>query len=500
MRYLFIFFALIITLSSIGQKQTNIRLIYADNLKPVVYNGKKLMRLTGNVKFKHKNTILKSDSAYLYEEENSLDAFGHVYINDNDSIHIYGDSLHYDGNTRIAQLHSNVILKDRTMTLTTDHMIYNVKTKVANYYDGGKIVTEDNVLTSTYGYYYSRPQDFYYQDSVVLVNPKYVMTSDTLRYNVPTKTSYFNGPTWIKSKENSIYCENGWYDTEKDISQYDRNAILYSKDQSLTGDSLYYDRIRGFGQGFGNVKMVDTAKNIVLKGNYAEYFEHGGASFFTDSALAIIISEENDSLFLHSDTLRIILDSTQKAQEMQCYNHTKFFRDDMQGKCDSLVYLFTDSILQMFGDPLLWGNKSQLSGNFIHLSIKNGNVDRMYIDTNAFVMSKDTMEYFNQVSGRDMVVFFKDNAIQKADVYGNSQTVYFVRDEEEELIGVNLSLSSDLRVYFDTVGIKDIIYIHKPDASLNPLKDLSRRALFLRGFHDYDAIRPKTKLEIFNWE
>jgi len=500
MRNLLILFTLIISLSALAQKQTKLRLIRADKLKPVVYKGKEVMRLTGNVVFKHKNTILKSDSAYLYEEENSLDAFGHVYINDNDSIHIYGDSLHYDGNTRIAQLHSNVILKDRTMTLTTNHMIYNVKTKVANYYAGGKIVTEENVLTSTYGYYYSRPQDFYYQDSVVLVNPKYVMSSDTLRYNVPTKISYFNGPTWIKSDDNSIYCENGWYDTKKDISQYNRNAILYSKDQSLTADSLYYDRIKGFGQGFGNVKMVDTAKNVILKGNYAEYFEFGGSSFFTDSALAIIISDENDSLFLHSDTLRIILDSAQKAKEIQCYYHTKFFRYDIQGKCDSLVYLFNDSILQMFGAPLLWGNKSQLSGNFIHLSIKNGNIDRMYIDTNAFALSKDTLGYFNQVSGRDMVVFFKDNAIQKADVYGNSQTVYFVRDEDNELIGVNLSLSSNLRVYFDTAGIKDIIYLHKPDASLNPLKELSRRALFLRGFYDYDAIRPKTKLEIFVWE
>ena len=500
MRHLILFLILFLSISSFGQKGTRIRFLGADNGKPVVYNGKKLMLLTGNVRFKHKKTILRSDSAFLYEDENSLDAFGHVYINDNDSIHIYGDSLHYNGNTREARLNSNVILKDRKMTLTTDHMVYNVKTKVANYYGGGKIITEDNILESVYGYYYSRPQDFYYQKDVVLTNPQYIMESDTLRYNVPTEISYFSGPTWITSKENAIYCENGWYNTKSDISQYDKNAVLYSKSQSLTGDSLYYDRNIGFGQGINNVRFIDTAKNIILTGNYSEYYEHGGSSFFTDSTMATLISDEGDSLFLHSDTLRITFDSAQNAEQMQCFQHTKFYRDDMQGKCDSLVYLFKDSVLQMFGEPILWGNKSQLSGKFIYLTIRNGNVDRMYIDTNAFVMSEDTLGNFNQVSGRDMVVYFKNNSLNRADVFGNSQTIYFVRDDDKKLVGVNLSTSSDLRVYLDTSGIKDIIYLHRPEASLNPLKKLSQRDIFLKGFKNHEAIRPKTKMEIFKWE
>jgi lipopolysaccharide export system protein LptA len=500
MKYIIIFFILFISLPSFAQKATSIKLLSADNGGSVVYKGKKAMRLTGNVRFKHKKTILKSDTAYLYQLENSLDAYGHVYINDNDSIHIYGDTLHYNGNTGIAELHNRVRLRDKKMTLTTNHMVYSVRTKVANYYNGGKIVTDDNVLVSEFGYYYSRSQDFYYQKNVVLTNPSYVMTSDTLRYNVQSKTSFFQGPTWIKSDDNAIYCENGWYNTNTDISQYDKNAVIYNKDQSLTADSLYYDRKKGVGLGFNNVKLVDTVKNVIMQGNYAEYYEHGTSSFFTDSAMATIISDDEDSLFLHSDTLRIVFDSAQKVEQMQCYQRTKFYRDDMQGKCDSLVYLFKDSVLEMYGSPLLWGNKSQLSGKFIYLTIANGNVDRMYIDTNAFVLSKDTIEYFNQVSGRDMIVFFKNNELQRADVYGNAQSIYFVRNEANELIGVNLSTSSDLRVNLDTSGIKDIIYLHKPNVSLNPVKNLSQRELHLKGFRNQEAIRPKSKLEIFNWE
>jgi len=500
MKQLLVIIALLLSIFSYAQKTTSIRLIYADNLKPAQYNGNKVMKLTGKVQFKHKNTKLISDTAFLYEEDNSLDAFGHVYINDNDSIHIYGDSLHYDGNSRVAELHGNVILNDRKMTLTTNHMIYNMETKIARYYDGGKIVNEDNILESVYGYYYSRAQELFFQKTVVLTNPQYVMRSDTLKYHVASKVSFFYGPTWIVSDENSIYCENGWYNTENDISHYKQNATLYSKSQSLTGDSLYYDRINGFGQGFQNVKLVDTAKNIVLKGNYIEYYEHGGSSLITDSTMAIMISDEGDSLFLHSDTLIVNFDSSQNAKEILGFHHTKFFRDDLQGKCDSLVYIFKDSVIQMFFQPVLWANKSQLSGKFIHISIKNGGIDRMYIDTNAFALSLDSLDNYNQVSGRNMIVYFRKNSVYKTDVIGNSQTVYFVRDEAKKLVGVNLSTSSDLRVIMDSTGIKDIIYLHKPDASLNPKEKLSRRALFLKGFQNQEAIRPKTKLEIFYWE
>ena len=153
----------------------------------------------------------------------------------------------------------------------------------------------------------------------------------------------------------------------------------------------------------------------------------------------------------------------------------------------------------MHGSPVLWGENSQLSGDFIYLTIQNGNPHRMYIDTNAFVMSRDTLTFFNQVSGRNMVAYFKNNALYKADVFGNSQTVYYVRDDKKELVGVNLSTSSDLRLTLDNNGIKDIIYLSRPEASLNPLKSLSKRDRYLKGYNDQEAIRPKDKYDIFRW-
>jgi hypothetical protein len=86
------------------------------------------------------------------------------------------------------------------------------------------------------------------------------------------------------------------------------------------------------------------------------------------------------------------------------------------------------------------------------------------------------------------------------DVIGNAQTVYFAREEDRSLIGVNLGSASDMRVDFSESGVNNIVYLGKPKASLNPVKKVSKRALYLRGFKNYDHWRPKTKEEIFTWE
>ncbi len=498
MKYILLFIILALSINISAQRK--IKLIRADKLSPATYNGKKVQKLSGKVIFKHEATTMHCDSAFFYDSENSLDAFGNIYINDNDSVHIYGDTLNYSGNTKLAELHSNVRLRDQKMTLTTEHLRYNLKTKVAYYYTGGKIIDTDNTLTSRLGHYYSQEKTIYFQHNVILVNPNYTMHSDTLIYNTRSKTSYFHGPTNIISEENSIYCENGWYNTDNNTSRYQKNTVLRNKAQELFADSLYYDRDLGYGQAFINVKLIDTVKNIVVSGHYAEYFENGGSTIFADSSLAIIIDEENDSLFMHADTLRIEFDSSNQAKSFYAFNRVKFFRSDIQGKCDSLVYHMQDSIMIMYNEPLIWGSNSQLSGMKIRALITNSKLDKIYIDTNAFVLQHDSLKYYNQVAGKNMLAHFKDDKIDKVDVFGNSQSVYFTRDEDKELIGVNLGSSSDMRVEFNDDGVSNIIYLNKPTASLNPVARVSKRALYLRGFKSYEHWRPKNKDEIFIWE
>ena len=500
MKYFLLIILLTIGFGASSQKRTKVKLVKADKLGPGVYKGKKAQKLTGGVVFKHGDNTMYCDIAYFYDKDNDFDAFGNVRIVDTQKMTIYGDSMHYIGNRGLAKIRHKVRMIDKDMTLYTDFLDYFTKAKKAMYFNGGKIVDKENTLTSNKGYYFSKSQAYHFRQNVVLVNPDYTMYSDTLTFRSPISTAFFNGPTTIVSDDNSIYCKQGWYNTDNNTASFNNQALLQNDNQKLWADSLYYDRNLGFGQGFMNVTLYDSVKNIFVQGNYAEHYEKGGNSFFTGHSQAILIDEDNDSLYIHGDTLMLESDSAQQAKTIYVYNHTQFFKSDLQGKCDSLVYSLTDSLLIMHSNPLIWGENSQISGQKIRVYMANGDIDKIYIDTNSFILQHDSLEYYNQLSGRNMLVHFKEGSISFVDVFENSQSIYFVREDDNSLSGVNLGASSDMRIEFIPGGVGNIIYLNRVNSSLNPVKKLSKRALYLRGFKSYLHWRPRTKEEIYIWE
>lgn len=292
---------LFISLIGFSQQKTSIS-FQADNLRNHEFD-KGIRVLVGNVIFNHEGALLYCDSAYFYTVENKIEAFSNVRIKVSDTLNIYGKKLRYDGNTKIAEIFENVKLVDDQTTLTTNYLNYDRNTSIASYIDNGKIVNKDNVLTSKLGYYYTSKKQFFFKKDVLLVNPKYTMESDTLLYNTKSEIAFFLGPTDIISKENKIYCENGWYNTKSDKSQFSKNSWMQTENQYLKGDSMYYDRKNKFGKAYNNVVLIDTAKNVILQGNYIENDEVLKKSMITDSALAIFV-DNNDTLYLHADTLK----------------------------------------------------------------------------------------------------------------------------------------------------------------------------------------------------
>jgi lipopolysaccharide export system protein LptA len=484
-----------------GQEPTIIQLIRADFQRYDRRIGEDVQRLIGNVILKQDSTYLHCDSAYLYDATNSFDGFGNVRIKVSDTLNIYSELLHYDGNKKLAELHHDVRLVDKQATLFTEHLWYNRETRIAYYTTGGKIVDTSNVLTSIKGYYYTDQKRAYFRDSVKLVNPEYIMVTDTMLYHTTTEVSEFFGPTTITSDDNLIYCENGWYDTRNDISQFSANAYILTKEQKLEGDSIYYDRNLDFGKAFKNVILSDTVQDIVVYGQYGEFKRNDGFAFVTDSAVAVLI-DRVDSLFLHSDSLFVYFDSAQQVQTMSGYYHAKFFRNDMQGMCDSLVYSIADSTIFLYRQPVLWSDENQLTADSIRIALANNQVDTLALLGNAFIISVDdtiTRETYNQIKGRMMTGYFIESKLVKINVLGNSETVYYVREEDGSLIGINLAYSSDMRINLLDSKIKAITFFTMPDAQLFPYHEFPDDKRKLRDFTWLEPRRPKNRDDIFIW-
>lgn len=483
---------------AVAQQKKKIRLIQAEEIRYDRKVFEDIQILSGNVVLEHDSVFLYCDSAYLNEVENSVQAFSNIHIEVNDTLNLFGDLLDYSGNTKIAEIYRNVRLVDNQTTLYTDHLYYDRNSNVCYYLENGKIVNEEDHLTSKRGYYYPESREFYFHDDVVLLNPEYTIRSDTLKYTIDTEVAWFLGPSTIESDDDFIYCENGWYDTRTDISRFGLNTYIITGDQTLEADSIYYEHTDGYGLAFGNITLTDTAQDIVLKGNFAEYGRKAGFMTITDSALAMLI-DNADTLFLHADTLRSTFDEDQNAEAIIAYYHTKFFRNDLQGMCDSLYYDFVDSVINLYDQPVLWSEENQLTADSVKIWIKNRQVDQITLHSASFIISRDDSTGFNQIKGLNMTGYFTDNELNRIYVASNSETVYYVREEDGSLIGINKAVSGNMWIQVDENKIERVTYIDSPKATLYPEKDFPQEELKLKGFIWYEGRRPVDRFAIFNW-
>ncbi len=454
--------------------------------------------ITGTpVRFRHDNAVMFCDSAYLKSKENSFDAFGHVKIVEGDSIFIYGDVLFYDGNTKLARMRHNVRMENNDAVLTTDSLNYDRQRNLAYYYTGGKLQDDQNTLTSVWGQYAPNTKQALFKDSVHLLNESFIMNADTLTYNTETKIAGIVGNTHIIYKDDTdIYSTNGWYDTVDDQSMLlDRSLIVKSDGKNVTGDTLFYDRKQRYVEGFSRVVMNDTAQKVTLHGHYVFYDEGTEYGIATDSAMLVDWST-SDSLFLHADTLAVYGDTLSNLAK--AYYNVRFYRIDLQGACDSLVYRANDSVATMYGQPVIWSGDNQLSGDSILAYVKNQTLDLVYVPTGTLAIQHHDSIYYNQMSGKELTAFITDGDLSRVEVSGNAETIYYpVDDKDSTIVGINKTQSSYVNIYFQENQVQRIVLTTTSTATMYPLDELSGDDLFLHGFFWIEEHRPKKKEDIF---
>lgn len=464
-------------------------------------------RLVGHVHLEYEGTHFYSDSAYWYANEN-FDAFSNIRIQRGSAYNVTGEFMKFERKSKLAILTGNGRLRDRDMTLTSDHITYNTETEVASFYGGGEIVSKanNNVLTSEKGFYHGATQNFFFRDNVVLTNPEYTVNCDTMQYNNATEVTYFFGPTTIRGERSTIYCENGYYNTRTDQCRFGKNATVTSESTVLTGDSIYYDGRKKIGEVFRNVTIRDTTQSYIISGDYGKHLELSEVSFVTGRALMTQVFED-DSLFMHADTLQSAPDSLGR-DVVRAFHHVKLFKHDLQGKCDSLVYLQGDSTLRMFSSPVLWSENNQVTGDSISIKTNDGELETLLVKGNAFIVSealamKDSVHTptnYNQIKGRKMTGKFVANELKSVYAEGNGQLIYFPTGEKDgtpHTMGLNKGECSNLNIEIAENQIKRIRMEKDANSVFNPVSFVKETDLKLEGFLWRVDERPKTKEEIF---
>ncbi|MDQ3393204.1 MAG: Organic solvent tolerance protein OstA [Bacteroidota bacterium] len=488
---LIVFLSIFFSFPSYSQKTERIQYSAEGSLEGGERNGERVKILMQGVVFKQKNTTIHADSAYFYEQRNALEAFGKVKILEGDSITITGKNLLYDGDLKVAKMRGNVVYKDPTSTLTTQFLDYDMIAKLAKYYEGGKLVDPENTLTSKKGYYDTNARFVSFKEDVVLKNVEYTLKSDTLQYNTVSKVALVRGPTHIITKDKTeLTMIEGEFHTLEKRSTFSKGQIM-TENYILTGDILKGDDLNQFYSASQNVRMVSLKDEVVIMGNEGRYSKKNGITEVYGNAI-MKKAVNLDTMYLSSDSLVSIEKPGTNNKKILAYHDVKIFKSDLQGKSDSLVYDFSDSTIYLYNSPVLWSDGNQISADSINIQMANNKIDRMNMSSNSFVISEDTAKNYNQIKGRDMVAFFNESKIDRVNVYGNGESIYFVL-EQALTVGMNKALCSNMLIKFKEAQAHKITFYANPDASFVPPHEMKEPDKKLQGFVWHSEKRPDFK-------
>jgi len=455
-------------------------------------------RVIGDVEFQHEGMTMTCDSAYLYSNQNTLDAFSRVHITNADrSVTIDGDFAKYQGNIKFAEIWSNVVLVDSNAILKTPHLYYDLTPDIAYYISGAEIFNKSNDMVSKRGHYYRKINMFYFKDDVVLNTPDYTIVTDTLDYNVQTEIADFVGPTFIQNETDTIYCERGWYNTTDTVALFRRNAWIKSGSTTVYSDTLYYESQSGNGRAFGNITIVDTTNNIILKGQKGEFHKTTEHAWLSGHRALLIMAGEKDSLYLHADTLRSDVD-TAGFKIMRAYNRVKFFSVDMQGKCDSLAVSLSDTVIHMFQLPILWAQDNQMTADHIEIETENQKPKRMSLNNKGFIVQEDSSG-FNQIKSRKIVGLFRDNELYRVNGFDDAETVYYFYDGPD-VTGVNKMKSKDVVILIEEKQAQEVTHKDNVEAETIPPNEFNQDELTLSGFRWQINLKPVDRDDIYEWK
>ena len=484
------------------EESKQINIVYGANFtkNEVEYPGASIFSKDDRqVQFEHQGADLWCDVAIYYQKDNRLEAIGNVILKQGDSVQMTSKKINYLGDVKLAKAWGNVVLTNSDMTLRTDTLRLDREKQEAYYKDNGTVIDSSNTLTSKIGKYFMELKKYQFLDSVHVQNPEYTLDSEQLDYYTSSKNAYMYGPSTINGKSYKIYCERGFYDTKVESGYGIKNTRIDYNNRIIEGDSVYFNKVNEFASATNNITVTDTINNGIIRAHYAEVYKVKDSVFATRRAVSISV-QERDSLYVHGDTLMV----TGKPEErlLRAFRNAKFYKTDLSGKCDSIHSEQKTGITQLIKNPIIWNGANQMTGDSIHLksNLETEKLDSLKVLENAFIISLDSvsMTGYNQAKGINLFGQFIENELKIIDLIQNTEVVYYLYNDDDELIGIDKTVCSKIRITMAENDIEDLTFYTDPDGDIFPEKDLPENSRILKGFVWRGDERILSKDDIFD--
>ena len=469
------------------------------------------------VKLFHDGAIITSDKTFFYSKENRFNANGSVLLKQGDTLELKSQYLKYNGDEGKAKAWGKVVLKQPDMTLKTDTLYLDRILNIAYYDSNGIIEDEENLLRSKKGRYFINNKKYSFKTGVKINNPKYDIESENLDYNLISKNALFFGPTLITGNDYEIHCEKGNFDLRSSIGNFQKNPKIFYNNKIIEGDSLFYNESINYASASRRVIITDTVNKSILRGEYGEIYKDKDSAIITKRALAINIIE-NDSLYIHADTL--IGTGPPDKRILRGYYGVKILKSDIRGISDSIYFDESKGKIELHKKPLskkqiqilslrsrlklnpvIWFNDSQMSGNEIYLltDLKTRKLDSLLIFGNTFVIDQDSINKnnYNQIEGMDLNGDFINGGLNNLQVLKNIKVIYYLYNDKGDLIGIDKTIFSELKIKLESNEIKNITFYTSPEGNVHPEDKLDPNLKLLEGFIWRKSERPESLDDLF---
>lgn len=507
MRHLYLnLFCLLFALTFSGlaraQEAIDIRIVYAKSMRPLQRGDTTIHRLLGEVALAHDSAVMFCDSAYVFPETNTFDAFGRVRIK-NGAMRIRGDEMHYDGDTgKGRMLGQRVVLIDSAQDakLYSDQLFFDTQTNEAWYTTWGHLYSGESDLKSSRGYYYSDTHVAVVAGNVVFHSDEVDALADSLQYNRREERCYFWKRATVFQKESTAISQEGWFDRVSGLGEFRGEVDMDRGSERLFADWIYVDREMKFIDAQGHVAMEDSLGYNRIYSQRVRYWNDPRRGIADNEPMLWTLdttSAQTDTLYMRAnqfvgwqvprDTVGIKPDTLTFGR---AEGAVRLFRNDLQLIADTVYYNGTDSTVLAWRKPYpyLWGNESQVSAKLI-TGYLSQQIDSLHFQDKVIVASQVDSLHFNQMSGRDMWAYFSNSEVYRIDVKGDGDVIFYM-DDDGQLIGINRIKSPHFVVHVKNREPKKVVFYQNPHSNMLPIQDATVEDQKIFGFEWREDLRP----------
>jgi len=441
------------------------------------------------------STTIRSDKGYYYLNTKEM-FFKDSVVVMSPEFSLRSDTLKFSTDSRVATFLAPTLISQDSSKIYCEAGFYDTKNKSAEFRENPQYVEGEKIAVADTIKYDGNIKEVFLLGNARFEEGDRVATANRIRYNELTEVTLLEGNARTIDTDQNIVADTISYDKKNESYATRGRSHIVDGNQILDANQVDYDKELEMGIATGNVIWQDTAENITIIADYANYRKESDyikASGGRGDRPLFISDIDGDSLFMTADTLVSIKGDTltgDTSRLMHAYFDVRIFKSDLQAVCDSLIYNTTDSLFWFYDDPIIWSDTTQFTADTIKMLMADNQIDRILLRQNSFIINSPDEQFFNQIKGKNSIAYFTEGEIDYVHVTGNAESVYYPLDDNRAYIGANKTICSEMKIYFGDNTVTGIKFFSQPQATLTPMAKTDHKSLLMEGFRWEKSRRP----------